>query len=301
MTEFEKGIVVATRGRLFEVAGPNGERFKCEVRQKVRDKIDDVTPVAVGDDVLFARSHDDAGVIEEVLDRRSVFCRPEVRQFSVKQVIAANLDKLAIVGSIKKPVLKTGLIDRFLISAHLGNLEPIIIINKTDFPHPDDIEKVYNAYKSLYPNTFMTSCVSGEGIDELAKALTNHRTLFVGHSGVGKTTIINKLIPDLDLKTSEVSEATHRGTHTTTSIELFEIPTGGFLADSPGLKVMGLWEVTKEELPNYYPDFEYLLGKCKFRTCTHTHEPGCAVKDGVEKGEIAGFRYDNYVAIAESL
>jgi len=301
MTEFEKGIVVATRGRLFEVAIPSGERLKCEVRQKVRDKIDDVTPVAVGDDVLFARSHEDAGVIEEVLERRSVFCRPEVRQFNSKQVIAANLDKLAIVGSVKRPALKTGIIDRFLISAHMGNLEPIVIINKSDLPKPGELDEVFTAYKTLYPETFRTSCVSGEGMADLAKALKNHRTLFVGHSGVGKSTLINKLIPELDLKTSEVSESTHRGTHTTTSIELFEIPSGGFLADSPGLKVMGLWDVSKEELPNYYPDFEYLLGKCKFRTCSHTHEPGCAVKEGVKKGEIAGFRYENYVAIAESL
>ncbi|MGH8015039.1 MAG: ribosome small subunit-dependent GTPase A [Candidatus Zixiibacteriota bacterium] len=300
MSEFEKGIVVATRGRLFEVSA-RGARFKCEVRQKVRDEIKDVTPVAVGDDVMFARSHDGSGVIEQVLERRTAFFRPEVRQFSVKQVIAANLDKLAIVGSIKKPVLKTGLIDRFLISAQMGNMTPIIIINKIDFPRPKELDETVRVYKKLGYETYLTSCESGEGIAELAQTLINYRILLVGHSGVGKTTIINKLIPGLELKTREVSEATHRGTHTTTNIELYEIPSGGFLADSPGLKVMGLWEVEKEQLPSFYPEFERILGTCKFRGCSHTHEPGCAVKSALQKGEIAQFRYDNYVAIADSL
>ncbi len=292
---------MATRGRLFEVLTPNGQRFKCEVRQKVRDKIVEVTPVAVGDDVLFARSHDDAGVIEEVMDRRSTFSRPEVRQFSSKQVIAANLDKMAIVGSVKMPALKTGLIDRFLICAHVGNLEPIIILNKIDFPKTAKFEEVYQAYKSLYPETYLTSCVSWEGLDKLTQALIGHRTLFVGHSGVGKSTIINKLIPNLDIKTREVSESTNRGTHTTTNIELFALPQGGFLADSPGLKVLGLWDVSKEELPNYYPEFEKHRGACKYRGCSHTHEPDCAVKSALERGEINGFRYENYVTIAETL
>jgi ribosome biogenesis GTPase len=300
MTGFLKGIVVATRGRLFEVSA-DGNRYRCEVRQKVKTEIDSVTPVAVGDDVQFSVSHDNIGTIEQVEERRSAFFRPTVAKESVKQVIAANLDKLAIVGSIKSPKLKTGIIDRFLISAQIGNLQPLIIINKMDLKHPHDLDEIYNAYKKMNFEIFLTSTVSLEGMDELSTALKDHRTLFVGHSGVGKSTIINKLIPKLDLKTGEVSESTSRGVHTTAYIELFELPQGGFVADSPGLKVMGLWDVTKDELTQYYPEFEKLSSNCKFRDCSHTSEPQCAIKEALQKGEIVQFRYDNYLAIAASL
>ena len=301
MTEFEKGVVLATRGRLFEVITESGNKLKCEVRRKVKSEADATTPVAVGDDVLLSPSHEGSAIIEKVLERRTAFSRPAVGQETIKQVIAANLDKLAIVSSISSPKLKTGLIDRFLISAQKGNLKPVIIFNKLDLPKPKEFETVLAAYKSLGIEIFPTSCESGEGIEDLKKAMRGHKTILVGHSGVGKSSIINQLVPGLDLKTATISKSTNRGKHTTAHIELFELPSGGFLADSPGLKVMGIWDVEKAELQYYYPEFEKYNGTCRFKDCAHIHEPDCAVKQALEKGEIEKFRYENYLSILESL
>ena len=260
-----------------------------------------MTPVAVGDEVVISIAEDNTGMIENVEERQSMFFRPAKGLDSKKQVIAANIDQLAAVASVKQPALKPGLIDRFLIAAEIGGLNPLVIINKIDLGRIPLVDELQQGYADLDIKCHIMSAITGEGTDELSASLAGHKTIFAGHSGVGKSTILNRLVPGLDIRVAEVSEATDKGVHTTTNVELYALPNGGYVVDSPGLKILGLWDVRKEELFQFYPEFHEFHDDCRFTGCSHTHEPDCAVKKAVNSGRIPEFRYNSYVTIYNSL
>jgi ribosome biogenesis GTPase len=297
---FYDGIVTRGHGNRFMVLA-EGRYYDCQLRKKVKFVTEQTTPVAVGDDVRIAVFNDREGAIEEVRERRTVLSRPAVGHEASEHVVAANVDSLVIVTSIKSPPLKTGLIDRFIIAARIGGLVPAIVINKLDLTLDPEAALAIDVYRSLDYNLFLTSALSGEGLDRLQEFLKQHRSLLAGHSGVGKSSILNRLLPDIGLPTQEISAATGRGRHTTSYIELFHLPGGGFVIDSPGIKVLGLWQLEKEQLADHYPEMIPYLNQCRFARCSHTHEPDCAVRAAVETGDVSALRYQNYLQIYNSL
>lgn len=294
------GIVTCGHGKEFIVYA-GGVQYRCHLRKKVKFATDQTTPVAVGDDAVITVINDAEGVIEEVRPRRTVLSRPAIGRETSEHVLAANIDSLVIVASVAEPALRPGLIDRFLIAAEAGHLTPAIVINKTDLEATSETEEVIAVYRGLGYELFVTSTISGMGVDDLRRFLKDHRSLFCGHSGVGKSSLLNQLLPGISLRTSNVSAVTGKGRHTTSSMELFHLPDGGFVIDTPGLKVLGLWRVDRESLASYYPEMEAYRDRCRFTGCRHLAEPDCAVKQAVEAGHITRLRYDNYCHIYDSL
>jgi ribosome biogenesis GTPase len=296
----DKGIVIRGHGKIYIVRTQDRE-IPCKIRGKLKFQSETVPAVAVGDDVVISLNRDGSGVIEEVEERRSMFFRPAKTSDDVKQVIAANIDQLGIISSVKKPKLKPGLIDRFIITARIGGLEPIIIVNKIDLGWPDIIDELREGYGEIGIPFLTVSAETGDGFEGLENILADKKTILAGHSGVGKSSILNRLIPGLDLRVGEISRYSQKGVHTTSWVELIELPGGGYVIDSPGLKILKLWMIEKGELERYYPEMDAFRDQCRFSACSHTHEPDCAVKAAVEEGKLPEFRYKNYVSLYESL
>lgn len=294
------GTVTRGHGNRFIVFAA-GRFFDCQLRKKVKFKTDKSTPVAVGDDVEITVASDSDGVIEAVGARRSVLSRPVVGRETIEHVMAANIDCLAIIVSAAEPPYKPGLIDRFLITAEIGGLRPLIVVNKTDLDPPPEIAESMATYRKLGYDLIATSAVAQSGLPELRRYLKDHRTIFSGHSGVGKTSLLNILLPGRNLKTMEISDSTGKGQHATSYVEMFPLPGGGFVIDSPGIKELGLWQIDKERLDEHYPEMLEIRNNCRFTGCRHLTEPDCAVKAAVEAGTIAAWRYQNYQQIYGSL
>lgn len=276
-------------------------RFQKEFALK-RDKLFAVDIVTVGDQVLYEMNRDGSGVIEKILSRRNYISRkaPKIkgagtRGERLEQIVAANIDNLVIVSSCQLPKLNNRLIDRLIVVGESSHIEPIIVINKTDLDTDGDFENFVRLYSSIGYRVFATSIVAGNGLEDLYDAMKNKINLMWGQSGVGKSSILNEMYPGLNLKTDKVSNSTLKGKHTTVTSILRKVDSGTFIIDTPGIRELDPYGVRKEDLNHYFVEFKPFRNKCKFHTCTHYHEPGCAVIEAVENRLIEMMRYKSYL------
>lgn len=297
-----EGLVVRAFGWAFDVH--IGDRtVRCELRGRLKASERKTTsPVCVGDRVQVALHSSQAGTIEEIGERRSKLSRKASGTTPFEQVIAANLDQLVIVAATQTPKLRLGLVDRLVVTALTGNMAPVLCINKMDLvASRDGIERVVAPYRELGYPVLLTSALTGEGLHALSAQLKDRLSAFVGQSGVGKSFLLNVLEPGLGIKTQGLMARNDRGKHTTASAALHPLSGGGYVADTPGIKELGLWGVDTSCLLDLFPDLRSALTQCRFRNCAHIHEPGCSLKAAVESGRAPRERYESYLRMLRSL
>lgn len=278
-------------------------------RMKGVMKLDDITstnPVAVGDEVVADIENDKDGtaIITEIKNRNNYINRQSPRHKYQHHIVAANLDQSMLVATIKEPRTSQGFIDRFLVASEMYHVTPFIVFNKSDLYKTKELEK-YEQWKAMYEaigyNVFLISAEKKEGVEDVLKLLQNKTTLISGHSGVGKSSFLNVVFPDIHLKTQDVSGWSGKGQHTTTFAEMFDLPYGGRIIDTPGMREFGLVDIEKQEVSHYFPEMRDRLNGCQYNNCLHVNEPDCAIKDAVAKGEVHEDRYVSYVNIMESI
>jgi ribosome biogenesis GTPase len=300
MGNTEEGLVVKSTGSLYLVRTCDANVIACKLRGKFRlNGIKTTNPIAVGDIVSIERQQNN-GIITAIKERKNYIYRKSINLSKIIHIIAANIDTAFLVISMAEPRTPLGFIDRFLVAAESFRIKTILIFNKIDL-YTSNIQQTCQKWQDLYTNIgyecISTSVVTGEGMDLLKEKMQHQVSLFSGQSGVGKSSIINLLEPNLQLKTAHISDYNSKGKHTTTFAEMFALSFGGFIIDTPGIKEFGLIQYKKEEVSHYFPEMLNLLSECKFHNCTHTHEPHCAVKQALEDGIIASSRYQNYLNI----
>lgn len=303
--EYTDGVVIRSTGSWYDVM-VNDEVIPSKVRGRFRLAEDDVTnPVAVGDRVRVRLSPDNTGMITEIHQRKNKLSRRAAgRRVGREHVIVTNIDCVWTIQSVRLPKPNPGFIDRILVVAEAHEIGAGIIINKTDLIRDAEggpIEELRELYAGLGYQVVMTSAETGDGLDELRAALTGRTSVLTGPSGVGKSSILNSIEPELGLRTAEVSEKTRKGRHTTTTVSLFPLSKGGYIADTPGIREFGLLDIEPWELSHFFVEFRPHIEECRFPTCTHDHEPGCGVKKAVEDGEISEQRYRSYLNILDSI
>lgn len=297
-----QGLITKSTGSWYQVQTPDGQRIDCRIKGKFRMKgITTTNPVAVGDVVDFEMEPDsDNGVITNLQQRKNYIIRKAINLSKQAQIIAANLDQALLVVTLASPRTSLGFIDRFLVTAEAYDIPACLIFNKLDLFSDEGLE-ILADYKAIYEDIgypcFEVSALEGTNIDQVQELLKDKVTLFSGHSGVGKSSLINALLPSLELRTHMVSEWSDKGMHTTTFAEMFELPQGGFIIDTPGIRELGVIDIEKQELGHFFPEMRSRMNECRFNNCRHINEPGCAVLAALEDGEIELSRYESYLSI----
>ena len=304
------GLVIRNTGYSYTVKSDAGSVFDCKVKGNFRIRgIRTTNPVAIGDRVTFIPQEVDSdieqarqGLITALDERSNYIIRKSTNLSKQSHIIAANIDRCFLVVTIRQPETPLQFIDRFLASAEAYRIPVTIVFNKIDLIDPewqDYLDAVIRLYETIGYPCRRISAETGEGVEELRHELSGNITLLSGNSGVGKSTLINRLYPHLCLKTSEISDAYDTGKHTTTFSEMYEVDGGGYIIDTPGIKGFGTFDMKREEVGHYFKEIFLPSANCRFNNCTHTHEPHCAVREAVERHDIAESRYNSYLSMLE--
>lgn len=300
----QEGIVIKSTGSWYEVRNESGEVVLCRLRGKIRlDGIRATNPVAVGDKVIFEKENNkDTCVINKILPRYNAIVRKSVNLSKASHIIASNIDQAILVATIAQPRTSTGFIDRFLVTAEAYHIPTTIVFNKCDLYDEEQMsaaKELIATFENIGYRSFMVSAMTGFQCDELQDIMKDKVNLFSGHSGVGKSALINRLDSSLNVRVGDISEVHEKGKHTTTFSQMFPLSFGGYIIDSPGIKEFGLYDMEKETLAQRFPEMRKLMHECKFSNCTHLHEPQCAIKKAVEQNIIADWRYNDYCNMME--
>lgn len=298
-----RGLVIKNTGSWYTVKTDDGQLIESKIKGNFRLKgIRSTNPVAVGDYVKLITNQEGTAFISAIEDRRNYIIRKSPNLSKQSHILAANVDQALLVVTVNYPETSTTFIDRFLAGAEAYRVPVILAFNKRDLLSEDELryeEMMVNLYETVGYQCVEISAAKGEGLDVLHPMLEGKITLLSGNSGVGKSTLINQLVPHVKLRTAEISEAHNAGMHTTTFSEMIELPSGGYLIDTPGIKGFGSFDIEKEELTSYFREIFHFSKDCRFSDCTHTHEPGCAVLKAVEDHYISASRYQSYLSMLE--